>query len=534
MMRVTSSMMTNNMILNVNRSMRNLMTAEMQFSSTRRIQAASDNPLIAARHMKFTSNLAQNEDFQNNVDNALAWMDVTESALDGVLQVLLNEVRDTLNHAHNDPLALEGRKTLATSLRHFRDQIGHQMNTPFAGRYVFSGLRTNLPPVFTQHQPDLVFRITQNFELRDVERTRALQIFQPEADGQVGLPYYPEVHILKLPYNNIRPRLDDSVSPPVPFDPPQVYLSVTASDGDPDAPTPVPHTQFNVIVRSNTERNAYIVPPRTNPTDPPNVVLIQETGELVFDVNDTIGESGASLFPLEITYDRHGFQQGELNPAVYFNATLLSAPTGHPQFPAHWIQNSNPVFPLHCTNRRFDMYNQDMIYEFSTHTTIPVNVLAKDVLTPNLFADLNRLITFIEGIVPTDPARLRAQFENLFPDLDEEALQKMMYDHIADENQRINLAMNNRINNMLFLIDRHAAQVRTQVTDIGSRGRRLEMFQNRLEQDEGSLTQLWTSNIGADMARATTMLATAEAQYMAAISVGTRIINTTLLNFLQV
>ena len=508
-MRVTSSMMTNNMMMNVNRSMRSLMRYELMFSTQRKIQVPSDNPLIAARAMKFTSNLAANEDFQNNVANGLAWMDVTEGALDGILQVLLNEIRDILNNAHNDPRGLEGRQIMARSIRQFTDQIGHHMNAQFAGRYVFSGLRTNLPPIFTTDQPDLRFEITQNFELRDIERTRALQVFQPEPDDQVMLPYYPQVHILKLAFNNIR---TDAAGNPI--------IQVVGADGNP----------FTVIMRSQFDREATnpitgdTYPGAFNPASIPenHVVLIQETGELVFNVDDTIGAD--HNFPVRVTYERHGFSRNELNPAVYFESTLLQAPTGHALFPAHQL---GQVF-----NGPGD--NQHLIYEFSSHTTIPVNTLARNVFTDKLFADLNRLINFIEGIVPTDPARLRAQFENLFPEASDYELQRKMADHIADENQRINLAMNDRINNMLFLIDRHSAQVRREVTDIGSRGRRLELFQNRLEQDEGSLTRLYTTNIAADMARVATLLATAEARYLASVRVGVNIINVTLANFLQV
>ena len=516
-MRVTSSMMTNNMMINVNRGMRNLWDAEMMWSSGRRIQVPSDNPLIAARHMKFRNNKAANEDFQRNVENALAWMDITEAALDGVLRTLLNQIRDLVNTAHNDYNVLENRNAIVTQLNHLRQQIGNEMNTRMAGRYVFSGLRTDQPPLFTQEQPLLSFRITQNFNLVDIERTRSLQIFQPEldADGNVTLPHplpivRDPIHILKLAYNNI--DLHPSGAP---------NITITDANGTP----------FVVRMRDLSDPNAYnannidLDGPVPGPADPEyllpgEVIFIRETGELIFRTDDVTGATGSARFPISITYEKTGFARDELNPVVYFDTTLLYAPAGHSM--------------RHLVGQSFNMNKQDMLYEFSTHTTIPVNVQARNVLTDKLYADLVRLVNFITDIRPTDRARLTQFYRQQNPQWTDHEIETAVGQHLSEETTFINAAMNSRFNNMLFLIDRHAAGIREQVTDIGSRARRLELMQNRLEQDEGSLERLYTNNIAVDMARVTTLLATAEARYMAAIRVGTNIINITLANFLQV
>ena len=512
-MRVTSSMMTNNMMLNVNRNMRNLFQLEMQFSSTRRINVPSDNPLIAARHLKFRNNITANEDFQRNVENALAWMDVTESALDGVLQTLLNEIRDVINRAHNDPNPLSARNVLIEQMNHLTNQIGHQMNTRFAGRYVFSGLRTDQPPVFTQDQQHLSYRITQNFSLGDVERTKSLQVIQPSVDTPPGVPrVHDPIHRLKLAFTNVDlAPITDPLHPDfVAGDAPAMGPNITITGSPPG------NTNFIVRMRSVDDLDAYDV----SWLGADEVIYIPETGELIFRPEDVTGAIGSANFPVEIVYERTGFHRGELNPIVNFNVDLLYAPAGNSL--------------RHLIGQSFNMDNQDMLYEFSTHTTIPTNVLSKNVLTDKLFADLHNLINFIRGIRPSDPALLRSALEAQFPDHTEAEIDAQMTRHFAYETGHINAVMNDRFNNMLFLIDRHASDVRVQVTDIGSRGRRLELMQNRLEQDEGSLERLYTNNIAVDMARLTTLLATAEAAYMASIRVGTNIINITLANFLQV
>jgi len=478
--------MTNNMMVNVNRSMRNMDALSQQFFSNNKVTAPSDNPIIAARAMQFRTNLVHNANFQTNVDNGLAWMDVTESAMDGFMQTLMMEARDLVHRAANDPMALEDRNALMTALRSMFEQMGLQMNSQFAGRFVFSGLRTDQPPIFDRDQPNLSYEITQNFNLRDVERTRSLQIFPQVPGNPVQLPVVHDIQILKLAYTNV--DLDAGGNP---------ILDVVRADG----------SSFNVIMRSVNDLDAY----DTSTISPGDVIYIPETGELVFHVDDVTGAGGQDNFPIQTIFDRTGFSRGELNPIVHFTSTDRNPP-----------------------NLTFTMDNQDLEFEFSSHTKLPVNVLAKDVLTDKLFADMRRLIDFIGSIIPSDPDVLREFYRDLFPNASEGEISTEVERHLSEEKAFINSAMNDRFNNMLFLIDRHSAQIRTQWTDIGSRGRRLELIQNRLETDEGSLFRLMSNNENPDMARLTTLLATAEQQYMSAIRVGTNIINVTLANFIQI
>lgn len=509
-MRITSSMMTNNMMSNVGRTVRNLDRLWMQQSSGRVVNLPSDNPLVAARALKFRSNMRSNFAFQDNVDRGLAWMDVTQASLFNVVESLLASARDAVNGASNDYLDLDDRNAFVSTMRNMLEQIGLEMNTPFAGRYVFSGLRTNQPPVFSQHQPGLHFEIEQTFFLRDIERTKSLQFPRdivpaiPNALEQT--PIVRDIHMIKLPYRNIDPNTIGGLP-----------------------------AGLNLVPMTLTDYEAFNPPPG-------DVHFIPETGQLIFNSDDVTGATGMLNFPpgtgLTINYEVNGFSAGELNPAVMFPSRLISAPPGHSLH--HLIAAGIPEADRIFNGFGGTIDNQDLVYEFSTHTTVPVNTLARNVLTPNLFADLLSLIEFVESIEYTDPRDLREHFNNLNdlrpPDdrWSYEDITEMIDAHRNHERGQVNRVINDRFNNMLYLIDVHAAQARRELTDIGSRGRRLELFQNRLEQDEGSLYRLMSQNEDVDVIRLATLISSAQAQYMAAISVGTNIINVTLGNFLQV
>jgi flagellar hook-associated protein 3 FlgL len=254
----------------------------------------------------------------------------------------------------------------------------------------------------------------------------------------------------------------------------------------------------------------------------------------VFRAGDSTGTAGRDNFPVTVTYTNRGFSQGDLNPRVYFDSVEMivdpTNPTGD-RIAGGRFNDPGSVGP---PPRPAD--NQNFFYEFSTQVTIPVNTLARNAFTAQLYADLSRLIHFVETIRPTT----REDLETLYTsppfsmDLYDDNLRDIIYQHMDDENSFISNAINTRLDNMLFNIDRHAADFRRELTDIGSRGRRLELFQARLENDEGSLYQLMSANEDIDIVRLTTLMATAEARYMAALMVGTNIMNVTLGHFLQV
>ncbi|MCL1997139.1 MAG: hypothetical protein FWG65_00035 [Turicibacter sp.] len=496
-MRVTSSMMTNNMLLHMNRAMRDMDTHFEHLASGRRINVPSENPLVAARAMKFRSNIVANENFQRNVETALGWMERTEAALDSVVETLMVSVRDHLNHAANDFLSLAERDVLVNQLQNLLEQIGIEMNSQQSGRYLFSGLRTDQPPIFRSTPPsDLSFRITQNFNFQDIERTFSLQIFNPEridendpSQGyQPNLPVRHEVHILKLAYSG-------------------------SGMGLPVVPG------FGVVEMSATDRDAYA------PVEPGTVHFIRETGELVFNSADVTGNVGLGNFPMNITYEMSQFQIGDLNPAVYFEAELLYAPDGHS---LRHLWNLGPPHTF------LTMENQELRYEFGRLVTVPVNTLAKNAVTDKLMTDLRRTIDFVRNVRPTDENLLRAMYSSPPFSLEGTELNNKIAEHQSDEMAMINEVMNDRFNNMLMLIDRHGADTRREITDLGSRGRMLELIQTRLEGDEGNLNRLMNSNEATDVAWTGSMLATAEVRFLISINVGASIINVTLANFLQV
>ena len=101
-MRITNKMMTNNVLHNINNNKNLLSTLENQYSTGKKIQKPSDDPIIAVRALKLRTNLSEITQYtEKNIPDALSWMDTTESSLE-VVNDILRQMNTYCNQGAND------------------------------------------------------------------------------------------------------------------------------------------------------------------------------------------------------------------------------------------------------------------------------------------------------------------------------------------------------------------------------------------------------------------------------------------------
>ncbi|MCL2576917.1 MAG: hypothetical protein FWE27_02550 [Defluviitaleaceae bacterium] len=605
MMRLTNVMMANTSLMHINRNMRNLDKIVRSIESGQRIQRPSDDPIIASRALMFRSNVQENKQFQRNVDQGIAWMNVTESTFNNVNREIIYEMRNLAVQGANMTNNLEPMQAIIRQMKSMFNQIGDEMNASFGGNYLLSGFRTDEPPVFTQVN-NRSFVITQNFSLSDISRESSFQrLINSEGLAE---PVTHKINVLKLAYNGL------------------------------DAVPVVPGFEIRSI--SNMERGAY-EPDATGASGLPLMHYIPETGELV------MHRITAENFPREgvsVTYQKTGFGAGDINPMVYFTGreivntgtahipagtqlvynitqnfnreasigtTILggvpmlqfelahtayanrnnsnnlrdSLPPGAVIDPTGTIvsipqrvfasdsnisvtyavsmnspiirQNGGPLIhikqdtrvqgvelvratnldgralPLDQIelNRAFDMLNQDIQYEVAPRTLLTVNSLSKNVLTDKMFSDFRRFFEFAESLHISNAADLEQHFRSR--GFTEDAIVTEVAKQISEETQKATDALHGMFNNILFLIDRHAENSTREQTLLGARMVRIELVQNRLEQDEVSYNQLTSNNEDTDLILATIRRMSAQALFTASIMANAGVIQMSLANFLR-
>lgn len=144
-MRVTQNMLNNNMIMNLNRSMKNMEKYQDQLATGRKINKPSDDPVIAVRGMYYRTSLLEIDQFKRNVSEAQNWMDLTDKSIMEAGDVL-KRAKELLIQGANDTLGQPSRDAISKELSQLRDQLGTIANASIGGRYIFAGTETDQPP----------------------------------------------------------------------------------------------------------------------------------------------------------------------------------------------------------------------------------------------------------------------------------------------------------------------------------------------------------------------------------------------------
>ena len=143
--RVTNSMLTTNVLADLRNVTSQLLQTQNRLSSGKQIQKPSDDPFGTARALQLRSDLAANEQYQKNVNDASAWQNTTDTAL-GDIGGLTLRARDLVVQAGNGSLSSSDRLTIAAVIDQIIESVKTAGNTEYAGTYVFSGSQTTTPP----------------------------------------------------------------------------------------------------------------------------------------------------------------------------------------------------------------------------------------------------------------------------------------------------------------------------------------------------------------------------------------------------
>ncbi|GGM35432.1 flagellar hook-associated protein 3 [Paraliobacillus quinghaiensis] len=140
-MRVTQSMLTNNMLRNISSSYSSLDKYMDQLSSGKKINRPSDDPVIAMKGMNYRSQVSNVEQYERNISEVHNWMDNSDSALDETTQTL-QRLRELAVQASNGTYEDGQRKNIAAEVDQLKDHLVEIANTRVNDKYIFNGTGT--------------------------------------------------------------------------------------------------------------------------------------------------------------------------------------------------------------------------------------------------------------------------------------------------------------------------------------------------------------------------------------------------------
>jgi flagellar hook-associated protein 3 FlgL len=142
-MRITNGMMINNMLYNVNQNLARLEKINQQYSTQKKFSLPSDDPIGVSKSLKFNTDLSKITQYKRNAEDADAWMTETESALTEIETIFqrANELAVQMaNGTYKDDL-----KNTKEEIDQMKEHLIQISNTTYAGRYIFSGFKTDQP-----------------------------------------------------------------------------------------------------------------------------------------------------------------------------------------------------------------------------------------------------------------------------------------------------------------------------------------------------------------------------------------------------
>lgn len=144
-MRVTQSMLSNNMLRNLSNSYSRMDKLQDQISTQKKFTKPSDDPVAAMMGMNYRTDLNRIQQFTRNIGEVRNWVDSTDDALDkGVLA--LQRIRELTVQASNGTLEGDQRKAIAEEVKQLKEHLQNLGDTQVGGKYIFNGNQTNVRP----------------------------------------------------------------------------------------------------------------------------------------------------------------------------------------------------------------------------------------------------------------------------------------------------------------------------------------------------------------------------------------------------
>lgn len=501
-MRITNKMMTNNALYNINNNKNLLNNLEQQYSSGKKITKPSDDPIVAVRALKFRTNLSElNQYYEKNIPDAIAWMDVTESALNTVNSII-SSMNTYCNQGANDYPTAEDRDAIATNLEELKGQLYQEGNTNYAGRYVFSGYKTDTSLVFNEETTNLTYRITEPLDAESIDHISHIvnevdfAKFDPENVDQwdTTMPNKVECYRLKLSYTDI----DETEG---------ISLSYTTKEGDEVTLDGTQNSKPEIVTVSVLDEDAY--KPETG-----TVHFIHETGELI--LSDDMYETLRTSSNIKTEYVKNKFDINELRPEHYFDCVVTD-------------ENKPLEDPIEYTKG-----DQQIQYEVNFNQKLTVNTQGSDAFTTGITRMVDEIINSITAVKEVE--NTMAEVDKMMEDTTLSATQRAKLEEIREqlksEYTLKTAVMTEAFQRGITITEQEQEIINVATADLGGRYKRLQLTESRLSDQQVDFEELLSNNEDADLVDTIIKYSAAETVYNSSLSAASKLVQTSLLDFL--
>ena len=290
-MRITNKIMQRNNLSNINTNKMYKDKLSTQMATQKKINRPSDDPVVAIRSLRLRSNVTEiTQYYSKNIPDAESWLKITEDALSKLSDVISNMAAQC-TRGTNKPFTTTDRGTVLEQLKLLADEVYATGDADYAGRYVFTGHRTDTPLSFLSEQ-------NREYEITEQLDKTALDSFTSVNTGNVlevnSVNYNDpnhanisedditsvDVHRIRLAYNDCKAGETPEITLVTGVD---AAGNITTSKFA-DATGPVAGDTTSAKYKIDI-RNVSADPYTEVSKNPDAVIYVPETGELLFGSN---------------------------------------------------------------------------------------------------------------------------------------------------------------------------------------------------------------------------------------------------------
>ncbi len=144
-MRITSNIITQGFLTSLNKSLQRQNTLQEQLADGKAIHRPSDDPVRVVRSLRFSSNLTVNEQFTQNVKDAISWMETSDGALTNMSSIMIRAKELVIKAANPNPDT--AYETIGSEIDGLINSLIDTANTKIGDRFVFAGQMDKTQPL---------------------------------------------------------------------------------------------------------------------------------------------------------------------------------------------------------------------------------------------------------------------------------------------------------------------------------------------------------------------------------------------------
>lgn len=147
MLRITNSMMVNNLKRSINTNLLNMDNLQQQLSSGKKINKPSDDPAGLVKALRLRTNLTESAQYKININEASSFLQTTDDALN-MINEITQKIRElTVKAATSTNTDNESKLAIAKEINELNEQLKLVANAAYGTKYIFAGTNVTQAPV---------------------------------------------------------------------------------------------------------------------------------------------------------------------------------------------------------------------------------------------------------------------------------------------------------------------------------------------------------------------------------------------------